>query len=262
MNALFDAIVTLGLQTGYLKAIDITPENEDELFAIAKRDREEAKAARDIALALAAMREALVNESMSIDEIRQAPNKVRDNDDALLAALILLLWAVSDIGVNASAERMATQGLIAETSGALITAQTQATQRANVALAQIADTLTQQMRDSIAAWEQSGLGVEELVKRLDDVVFSQARAEMIATTEGTGGFAIGTDEMARLAGVQIMQWYSMRDERVCQVCAPMDGKRRYINGRYPPDAPVQNPPPAHPRCRCGEVEILTGEIMR
>ena len=45
MNALLDAIVTLGLQTGYLKAIDITPENEDELFAIAKRDREEAKAA-------------------------------------------------------------------------------------------------------------------------------------------------------------------------------------------------------------------------
>jgi SPP1 gp7 family putative phage head morphogenesis protein len=252
--SLLGAMIQLGVANGYLKAVDI--EDERQAFAVDERDSAEEEAAAAIAAALLLMREAIITEGMTEEEVRQAPQKIRENEDELLAALVLLLVAASDIGVNASAGRLAESGLFQDTGQAAVTAQSRATQRAQTAVRQIVDTLTRLTREAIEAWSKSGLPLSSLIKRLDDVVFSRTRAEMIATTEGTNGFAIGGEEMARLSGVQIMEWYTMQDERVCNICRPMNGKRRYINGSYSPDLPVQSAPPAHQRCRCGEREII------
>lgn len=44
------------------------------------------------------------------------------------------------------------------------------------------------------------------------------------------------------------EWLTARDERVCPICAPRDGKR------YPLD--TQERPPIHPQCRCTLVPLL------
>lgn len=251
---MIEALAKLGLQHGYLKAIDI--ENEREAFSLDERDDAEAEAAIAIAAALLAMREALINEQMTLDEIRQAPQKVNDHTDDLKLALVALLLATSDIGVNSSAARLAQNGLYQDTSQAFVSAQAEAIRRAQRATEQIADTLTKQLRDAIEAWVQSDQDIDALVKRLDDIIFSENRAQLIATTEGTTGYRIGGVALAALAGVSIVEWVTLLDERVCEICQPMHGKKRFINGGYSPDLPVQDPPPAHPRCRCGEREII------
>jgi SPP1 gp7 family putative phage head morphogenesis protein len=255
---MIESIVKLGLERGYLKAINI--DNERQAFSLDERDEAEKEAAVAIAAALLLMRESLINESMTLDEIRQAPQQVRDNTDGLKLALVALLIATSDIGANSSADRLAQNGLYQDTGRALTTANAEAIRRASTAVDQIADTLTKQLRDTIEAWIESGQPIDALIERLDTIIFSETRAEMIATTEGTTGYRLGAVALASLAGVAILEWYTMQDERVCLVCKPMNGKKRFITGSYDPDLPVQDPPPAHPRCRCGEREIVKSII--
>jgi hypothetical protein len=47
-------------------------------------------------------------------------------------------------------------------------------------------------------------------------------------------------------------WHTQRDEKVCKICGPLDGKnQRFWEDKY------ENGPPAHPNCRC----YLTYQVM-
>lgn len=76
--------------------------------------------------------------------------------------------------------------------------------------------------------------------------FSEARARMIAVTETTRAYSAGVEIAQRVLaddGVKTrLVWRTARDERVCPICGPRDGKPR---GKGWDDLP-----PAHPNCRC------------
>jgi len=78
--------------------------------------------------------------------------------------------------------------------------------------------------------------------------FSTARAEAIAVTEVTTAAAEGTRaaaQVAEAAGYTMDPvWHTNRDEVVCAICGPNDGKRKSEGWT------VADIPPAHPRCRC------------
>jgi hypothetical protein len=47
-------------------------------------------------------------------------------------------------------------------------------------------------------------------------------------------------------------WHTQRDEKVCKICGPLDGKnQRFWEDKY------ENGPPAHPNCRC----FLTYQVI-
>ena len=87
---------------------------------------------------------------------------------------------------------------------------------------------------------------------------SKEKAEQIAATEVTAAISAGEAAIAGLllviANVQIIPiWHTERDEKVCPVCAPLNGTGAEVYGRVSPSGP-----PAHPRCRCWlDYEVAT-----
>lgn len=80
-----------------------------------------------------------------------------------------------------------------------------------------------------------------------DQAFGPSRVENIAVTETTGA-ASAAGEIAVDATVgrsEEDRWYTAEDQRVCPICAPLNGRTRSNWSRFFPDGP-----PAHPRCRC------------
>ena len=121
------------------------------------------------------------------------------------------------------------------------------------------------IRNSIASFYEDGLTMGELVARLEsdealkplftaDVkdrigrIYGPRRAQMIAVTEVTrasvqGEIAI-VDELSRQGINMIAIWETNKDEKVCPICEPRQGKKRGEGWNN------INEPPAHPNCRC------------
>lgn len=82
-----------------------------------------------------------------------------------------------------------------------------------------------------------------------------SNAETIAATEITQAISWARAHIMDImiaAGVRpVLVWRTQRDERVCAICAPLDG----LTQRDWAARGVTAPPPAHPRCRC-RVEIV------
>ena len=99
--------------------------------------------------------------------------------------------------------------------------------------------------------ETPGMTVGQLRAELEPA-FGQARAQMIATTEVTRAYSQGTDIIQRqlAAGGLEMQriWHTSGDDRVCDICVPLNGKPETEWAQASPMA--ETPPPAHPNCRC------------
>ena len=108
---------------------------------------------------------------------------------------------------------------------------------------------------AIQNWIESGAALPELTKALEPI-YGPKRAELIATTEITRIFAEANRRLWKELGVvREGRWNTAMDERVCPICAPLNGKtvrleggqwRVKIRGKW---ADVKQPP-AHPRCRC------------
>ena len=106
--------------------------------------------------------------------------------------------------------------------------------------------------EAIATWQESGLGKRgfpDLVKALDEVVFSKTRAQNIATTEITRIFDQGNRLVEKAAGIEEQEWQTVREGNVCKVCEELDGKTFAIDS---PPYPVDD---THIGCRCERVGI-------
>lgn len=103
---------------------------------------------------------------------------------------------------------------------------------------QLADEITAKSRNRLAAGQSP------------DVVFSPARASTIAATEVTRAvshaehFAAATFQTPGQAQLSPV-WHTEEDDRVCDICAPLDGLKRED---YADEFPFG--PPAHGNCRC------------
>lgn len=78
--------------------------------------------------------------------------------------------------------------------------------------------------------------------------FGERRAQSIAVTETTRAYAQGgrmVQEALRRGGVEMERiWNTSGDERVCDICGPLDGVPERDWGLH------SDGPPAHPNCRC------------
>ena len=122
--------------------------------------------------------------------------------------------------------------------------------------------VTRTTRDRIGV--QVGNWIEQPDKTLDDLwraimddhAFSRARARLIAITETTAAYARGEMEAAGQLEKEgyfeyMKQWQTASDDRVCPICAPLQGTdvlgtRGVFDSRI---GPLKGPP-AHPGCRC------------
>lgn len=99
----------------------------------------------------------------------------------------------------------------------------------------------------------------QLMKRMTKIGkdISRSRAKMIIKTETQAALEFMRYETARVNGVKIKKWRTARDERVCPVCRPLDGKIIGIDTKYSSFPRGEDKfgfegehPPAHPNCNC------------
>ncbi len=121
---------------------------------------------------------------------------------------------------------------------------------------ELADGIKRTLLTGIATGKGAGDIVRDLGEIIEDKgsfrqagtrVFSKAqyRMEMIARTEVLRAHNMGRLKFHERAGVQLLEWLCMEDERSCPVCNGLDGKV------FPIDKFPQQP--AHPHCRCTNI---------
>lgn len=110
----------------------------------------------------------------------------------------------------------------------------------------INETTRQAITDAISDYYTTpGATIGSVVDALTPT-FGPVRAEMIAVTEVTRAYEQGQSaaiDEYKLAGLEVDEyWQTNNDELVCPICGPLNETKRGDDW--------QDPPPAHPRCRC------------
>lgn len=117
------------------------------------------------------------------------------------------------------------------------------------------DTLRSALRQAVTTFINTpGVTVGDVAASLP---LDEARAQTVAATEITRAYAQGNqaagEQLAKtFPGVQVVKrWYTNNDDRVCPICAPLNGSSVDIQASFTggDGEPVDNPP-AHPNCRC------------
>lgn len=77
------------------------------------------------------------------------------------------------------------------------------------------------------------------------------RTQMIARTEIIRTSNLGTQAVleANKDVLKGWEWKASNDDRTCPICGALDGKQFEFKDR-------QNPPPAHPQCRCTQIPVF------
>lgn len=104
------------------------------------------------------------------------------------------------------------------------------------------------VQQSIAQGEDSFA----LINRIQQLVASPVRAEMIAQTESVTAYQSGLDVFGVQSGAKSSTWDALSG--ACQLCAPLDGKTAKLGESFVlGNGTAVLYPPGHPRCRCGRI---------
>lgn len=142
---------------------------------------------------------------------------------------------------------------------------------------QLGDTLglTAQQASAVESFRErliaSGMEGEELADRV--ARFRRAklgqRAERIARNETITAANQGQEELWRQAAGEglldtettVREWIVTPDERLCPICAPMEGQRRKLGNTFesPFDESTTESPPIHVQCRCAVGLVFDAE---
>lgn len=132
------------------------------------------------------------------------------------------------------------------------------------------------IQQAIASGISSGLSRDEVISRIIDSGLQPGpwssiaiRAGVVARTETMRAYNAGNVAGIRETGAVAVEWHAARDERTCEICAPLDGKAFVLPdvsdeearaAGVPDEWPSLQPigtkgnvlkvPPRHPRCRC------------
>lgn len=124
------------------------------------------------------------------------------------------------------------------------------------AIDQAAATITGNTRRKLQELMAQGMSEEEILESIA-FRFSTGHAEQVAITETTRAEGLFSEALsARLneQGIETqIRWVTAEDERVCPICAPLDGKLKKDGGWITPKGELITQPPSHPRCRCQSI---------
>jgi len=114
---------------------------------------------------------------------------------------------------------------------------------------QATDTSQARASQVIADWIETGGTMDELLEQVAGV-WEGPRADVAAVTEVTRLYATGNATAWEASNVvTAMVWRTAEDEKVCDVCGPLDDAEIAFDGALPP---------AHPNCRCWVVPKVKG----
>jgi len=160
----------------------------------------------------------------------------------------IILSALTDATINALMARASDVGIGVDYDKVVTDASAWAREYAGQLIKQIDDTQRQHVREvvaQVANGEIDGAQAKELLAPM----FGDVRAQTIAVTELTRAESQAHEMyVAELneRGVEINErWLTAEDEKVCDICGPLDHTLRDVW-----QAAVGGPPPAHPNCRC------------
>ena len=109
----------------------------------------------------------------------------------------------------------------------------------------ITDSTRTALQQQIAGFFEDKRTLGDLYESIGQL-FGPVRAEMIAVTETTRAAVQGelafADELGKLGLHTTQIWQTNNDDLVCPICGPLNQMRRGDGWN--------DPPPAHPRCRC------------
>lgn len=118
--------------------------------------------------------------------------------------------------------------------------------------------------EAMADWmDRPGATIGELTEALKDkLAVNVSRAGTIAVTEVTRAYAEGNRIAYTNSGVEKWRWRTNRDDLVCTVCGPLNGKVKQIGESFGVfnNQPFTQPP-AHPNCRCWVTPVVDEEAL-
>lgn len=121
----------------------------------------------------------------------------------------------------------------------------------------ISEDTRAQIREVIEEAFSEQFDVEDLADEIADIIGDPARAEVIARTETMRASNEGqleawdqATEAGLLTGDESKEWIVTPDDRLCPICAPMEGETAGLAEDFDVDGDKIDGPPAHPNCRC------------
>lgn len=231
----------------------INDSNERRYNKIARRRQVEEKSKVPIARALRRQLRTAVAPSMTIDELRLAPQRIEE-DNTMRDAILLALLAAALIGRDSAGEQLAELGLGLDDAAAQAMINEWVDGRATESGQMVNRNSREYLRREIERWIANGLPYAALAAQLD-TYFGDRRAELISITETTAGYNGALDKALIVSGLSFRMWWTMLDERVCPICRPLHGQIRPIGVSF--DGGIDSPP-VHPLCRCSIVGVLEG----
>ena len=109
----------------------------------------------------------------------------------------------------------------------------------------LAIILKQGITDAIVLGKSNKKIIEEVMKKMN---VGYNSAELVVRTELQHTVIEGTRQRFKDSGYKQVEWLTAEDEKVCDICRPLDGKLF--------DVDSTELPPAHPRCRCDILAVL------
>lgn len=113
----------------------------------------------------------------------------------------------------------------------------------------VSNTTRNLIKKSIQSSIDRGETLQQMTERLKETVANPVRSKMIAQTETVNAYQSGLYEFAQSSGAKEKEWEAKAG--ACQICQPLDGQVKPLDGVFETSiGPVQRPA-VHPRCRCG-----------
>jgi SPP1 gp7 family putative phage head morphogenesis protein len=157
----------------------------------------------------------------------------------------------ADLGVSVAVQQLESVGYGFDYTLANVNAREWALAHTDTLLNQLGTTSGKVVGQAVGRWAGNGEPLQKLINDLAPA-FGQARAERIAATEVTRAYAEGSTRTYQESGVvQKVEWATARDERVCIVCGPLEGKTVPVGSKF--DGLY---PPAHVGCRCWVLPVV------
>lgn len=119
------------------------------------------------------------------------------------------------------------------------------------ALRGITDEMNKKIISELTDGINKGESIPKLAKRISESVNSIGikRATVMARTETLYAFNNAAELRYSQAGIEVLEWLTAHDDRLCPRCQPLDGVQFRVDSRH-------ERPPLHPNCRCTVIPVL------